>query len=119
MRHIYGPRRAEKRLAEEDTEAMREVSSDQTEPAGRKCSLAARACRLQGPAQCEARVTVVPHQLSQQQQQQRQPCQSQDNQQAQKPPPEQQQKPQGTQHEHEDLSDSQGASKTDDWNSVD
>ena len=41
----YGPRRAAKRRAEEDLEALREASSEQADPAARRAALAAEARR--------------------------------------------------------------------------
>ena len=45
QRHAHGPRRAEKRRAEEDLEALREASSGQVDPAARRAALAAEAHR--------------------------------------------------------------------------
>ena len=41
VRRAYGPRRTEKRRAEEDLEALREASSGQADPAERRAALAA------------------------------------------------------------------------------
>ena len=56
MRNAYGPRRAEKRRAEEHLETMREKSSGQVDPAARRAALAAEAHRLQELAEREVHV---------------------------------------------------------------
>ena len=53
QRHAHGPRRAEKRRAEEDLEALREVSSNHADPAARRAALVAEAHRLQQLAERE------------------------------------------------------------------
>ena len=68
MRYAYGPRRAEKRRAEEDLEALRETSSNHTDPAARRAALAAEAHRLQQMAEREVRVSIAARGLAQQQQ---------------------------------------------------
>ena len=67
MRYVYGPRRAEKRRADEDLEPLREASVGQADPAARRAALAAEAHRLQQQAETEQRVELFAHRLSQQQ----------------------------------------------------
>ena len=66
-RDIKGPRRAEKRRAEEDLEALREAAVRNADPAARRDALAAEARRLQQQAETEQRVELFAHRLSQQQ----------------------------------------------------
>ena len=47
QRHAHGPRRAEKRRAEDDLEALREASSNHADSAARRAALVAEAHRLQ------------------------------------------------------------------------
>ena len=63
-----GPRRAEKRRAEEDLEALREASSGQVDPAARRAALAAEAHRLQQLAEREVHVSIAARGLAQQHQ---------------------------------------------------
>ncbi|MEC7493217.1 MAG: hypothetical protein VYB01_10050, partial [Pseudomonadota bacterium] len=65
-RDIKGPRRAEKRRAEEDLEALREASVGLADPEARRAALAAEAHRLQQQAETEQRVELFAHRLSQQ-----------------------------------------------------
>ena len=62
-----GPRRAEKRRAEEDLEALRETLSGQADPAARRAALAAEAHRLQQMAEREVHVSIAARGLPQQQ----------------------------------------------------
>ena len=66
-RELDGPRRAEKRRAEEDLEALREASVGLADPEARRAALAAEAHRLQQQAETEQRVELFAHRLSQQQ----------------------------------------------------
>ena len=59
MRYAYGPRRAEKRRAEEDLEALREASPNQVDAAARRSALAAEAHRLQQLAEREVHVSIA------------------------------------------------------------
>ena len=52
-RDVIGPRRAEKRRAEDDLEALREASVGHADPAARRAALAAEARRLQQQADTE------------------------------------------------------------------
>ena len=58
-RDVKGPRRAEKRRAEEDLEALREASSNHLDPAARRAALAAEAHRLQHLAEREVHVSIA------------------------------------------------------------
>ena len=58
VRRAYGPRRAEKRRAEEDLEALREASPNQADPAARRAALAAEAHRLQQLAEREVNTCI-------------------------------------------------------------
>ena len=59
MYHAYGPRRAEKRRAEEDLEALREASVGLADPAARTAALAAESNRLQQLAEREVHVSIA------------------------------------------------------------
>ena len=100
-----GPRRAEKRRAEEDLEAMREASESYEDPAARRAAWATEAQRLQQQAETERRVELFAHRKSQAhaQQQQQQPSVGQQQQQLQQ----QQQQRSVAQHPVEYDSDSQ------------
>ena len=63
---LDGPRRAEKRRAEEDLEALRGASVGLADPEARRAALAAEAHRLQQQAETEQRVELFAHRLSQQ-----------------------------------------------------
>ena len=63
-RELDGPRRAEKRRAEEDLEALREASVGLADPEARRAVLAAEAHRLQQQAETEQRVELFAHRLS-------------------------------------------------------
>ena len=63
-RDIKGPRRAERRRAEEDLEALREASVGLADPEARRAALAAEAHRLQQQAETEQRVELFAHRLS-------------------------------------------------------
>ena len=65
---MRGPRRVEKRRAEEDLEALREASSGQADPAERRAALAAEAHRLQQLAEREVHVSIAARGIAQQQQ---------------------------------------------------
>ena len=69
-RDLRGPRRAEKRRAEEDLESLREASVGFADPAARRAALASEAQRLQQQAEREVRVASVARRLSQEQPQQ-------------------------------------------------
>ena len=66
-RDVKGPRRAEKRRAEEDLEALREASSNQADPAARRAALVAEVHRLQHLAEREVHVSIAARGLAQQQ----------------------------------------------------
>ena len=68
QRNAYGPRRAEKRRAEDDLEALREASVGQADLAARSFALAAQSHRLQEQAGAERRVELLAHRRSAQQQ---------------------------------------------------
>ena len=65
-----GPRRAEKRRAEEDLECMREASSRHEDVLASRRAVDAEVRRLQQQAETEQRVELFAHRLSQQAQQQ-------------------------------------------------
>ena len=69
-RRAYGPRRSEKRRAEEDLEVMREASSRHEDVLSRRKAVTAEARRLQQLAEQEVKVSVVARRLSQEKQQQ-------------------------------------------------
>ena len=64
-RDVNGPRRAEKRRAEGDLEALREASVGHAVPAARRAALAAEAHRLHQQADTERRVELLAHRNSQ------------------------------------------------------
>ena len=116
-RDVKGPRRAEKRRAEEDLEALREASVGLADPEARRAALAAEAHRLQQQAETEQRVELFAHRLSQQQAhlqpsvgQQRQQQQPSVIVRQQQPVPEQQAKHAQSNQASEELSGSE-----DDW----
>ena len=111
-RDVKGPRRAEKRRAEGDLEALPEASVGLADPEARRAALAAEAHRLQQQAETEQRVELFAHRFSQQQAhlqpsvgQQRQQQQPSVLVRQQQPVPEQQ-----ARHASEELSGSE-----DDW----
>ena len=67
---VKGPRRAEKRRAEEDLKVLREASLGLANPAARRAALAAEARRLHEQADTERRVELLAHRNSQAQAQQ-------------------------------------------------
>ena len=71
-RRAYGPRRSEKRRAEEDLEFMREASSKHQDVLERRKAVTAEVRRLQEQAEHEVRVSLVARRLSQEQRQQEQ-----------------------------------------------
>ena len=70
QRHAHGPRRSEKRRAEEDLEALREASSNHADSAVRRAALVAEAHRLQQLAEREVHVSIAARGLAQQQREQ-------------------------------------------------
>ena len=70
QRHAHGPRRPEKRRAEEDLEALREASSNHADSAVRRAALVAEAHRLQQLAEREVHVSIAARGLAQQQREQ-------------------------------------------------
>ena len=71
-RRAYGPRRSEKRRAEEDLEFMREASSRHQTVLARRKAVTEEARRLQEQAEHEVRVAVAARRLSQEPRQQQQ-----------------------------------------------
>ena len=69
-RRAYGPRRCEKRRADEDLEFMREASSKHNTVLARRIAVTAEVSRLQQQAEDEVRVSVLARRLSQEQHQQ-------------------------------------------------
>ena len=67
-RDVKGPRRAEKRRAEADLEALREASGGHADPAARRDALIKEAHRLQEQAEREVHVSIAARGLAQQQQ---------------------------------------------------
>ena len=71
-RRAYGPRRTEKRRAEEDLECMREASSRHSDVLSRRKAVDVEVRRLKQQAEDEVRVAGVARRLSQEQRQQEQ-----------------------------------------------